>query len=110
MERFLTALLMGALVGLFIYKMLIWRKNPKYFWLIFLSDIKHLPRKIKRVVWNGGIKLQWNRLWIRKDEFHSSLDLKSEVMLGMSQKRRDKYIKDLCRRRHIAHERDLNNT
>ena len=73
------------------------------FWL----DIKSALVEIKRFVWNRGIKLQWNRLWIRKDEFHSSLNMDIVAMLAMSQKQRKAYEKDLLKRRQIAHERDL---
>ncbi|MFH0808427.1 MAG: hypothetical protein V1888_02320 [archaeon] len=61
-------------------------------------------------IWNRGIKLLWNQLWVRKDEFHSSLNMDVnavKVMLGMNKKQRDAYIKDLCKRRQIAHERDI---
>ncbi|HRY27547.1 MAG TPA: hypothetical protein P5323_00210 [Candidatus Moranbacteria bacterium] len=63
--------------------------------------------KIKRLIWNRSIKLQWNRLWIRKDEFHKSLNWDSEAVLGISQEQRKIYVDDLVKRRHIAHERDL---
>jgi hypothetical protein len=53
------------------------------------------------------IKLWWDRLWIRKDEFHSSLDMNMEAMLEMTDKQREEYLNDLAKRRHIAHERDL---
>jgi hypothetical protein len=54
------------------------------------------------------LKLWWDRLWVRKDEFHSSLDFNITAMLGMTISEREEYIKDLIRRRSIAHERDLN--
>ena len=79
----------------------------RYFWLGLWFKIKSWPGKTKRIVWNRGVKLQWNRLWIRKDEFHSSLNMDVNAMLEMSQKQRDAYIKDLCKRRQIAHERDF---
>lgn len=63
--------------------------------------------RIVRRMWLVGIKNRWNKLWIRKDEFHSSLDLDGEAMMYMNEKEREKYIKDLVRRRNIAHERGL---
>ena len=30
-------------------------------------------------------KLKWNKLWIRKDEFHSSLDMDIELILYMDE-------------------------
>ncbi|MFH0854456.1 MAG: hypothetical protein V1891_03110 [bacterium] len=78
-----------------------------YFLLGLWFEIKSWPEKTKGLIWNRGIKLQWNRLWVRKDEFHSSLNMDANAMLGMSQKQRNAYTKDLCRRRRIAHEKDL---
>jgi len=63
--------------------------------------------KIKRSIWNRGIKLQWNRLWIRKDEFHKSLAWDGDAVLGINKEQTRAYVEDLAKRRHIAHERDL---
>ena len=52
------------------------------------------------------IRLWWNKLWIRKDEFHSSLNVDLAGVLDMNEKERDKYATDLIRRRNIAHERE----
>lgn len=49
----------------------------------------------------------WSKLWIRKDEFHSSLNLDAESMLYMNEKEREKYTIDLIKRRNIAHKRGL---
>jgi len=80
------------------------------FLLGVLFDMKSFVVRIKRTAWNSGIKLQWYRLWIREDEFHSSLEMDTEAMLVMSKKRLDSYLNDLAKRRHIAHERDLMKT
>ncbi len=69
--------------------------------------IKSWQGKAKRFAWNRGIELFWNRLWVRKDEFHSSTDMDFEAMLDMRKKQQEEYIRDLCERRRIAHERDL---
>lgn len=53
------------------------------------------------------IRLFWSRLWIRKDEFHQSLDIDAEAMLTMNAKQKDAYMKDLVRRRNIAHQREF---
>lgn len=79
----------------------------RYFFRILWLEIKALPGKTKRLFWNRGIKLQWNRLYVRKDEFHSSLDMDVGAMLDMNPKQRARYIQDLVRRRQIAHKRDL---
>ena len=52
-------------------------------------------------------KLFWNKLWVREDEFHSSTDMDHRVLLAMNKEDRKTYIADLCRRRQIAHDRDL---
>ena len=75
--------------------------------LIVYHETKQCFIRIVRRMWLVGIKNRWNKLWIRKDEFHSSLDLDGEAMMYMNEKEREKYIKDLVRRRNIAHERGL---
>jgi len=60
-----------------------------------LKMLKHRP------------KLFWNSLFIREDEFHTSLDMDAFVMLDMNKEDKSKYIRDLCKRRDIAHNRDL---
>lgn len=82
------------------------------FWRdLWFGIIKSRSEKTKRFIWTSarGIKIQWDRLWVRKDEFHSSLNMDANAMLGMSQKQRSAYTRDLYRRRRIAHERDLIN-
>ena len=60
----------------------------------------------------------WQKLWIREDEFHPSLDQDIEVMSYISFKRRRNWIEQsyadqayrddlLCRRREIAHNRTI---
>ena len=63
--------------------------------------------KIKRSIWNRGIKLWWYRLWIRKDEFHYSLDIDVCAMIGIKEREVDKYFNDLIKRRRIACRREL---
>ena len=60
-----------------------------------IKMLKHRPR------------LFWHRLWIRKNEFHKSLNQDFEALMDMNEADRDKYTKDLIRRRKIAHNRDL---
>lgn len=64
-------------------------------------------RNIRRKIWNAGIKLWWSRLFIRKDEFHKSLDLDIDTMMVMDDEEFQKYSDDILRRRWIVHERDL---
>ncbi len=49
----------------------------------------------------------WARLFVRKDEFHPTLDMNYVCMLGMTEEQKKAYLSDLVRRRQIAHERDL---
>ena len=56
------------------------------------------------------LRTQWNRLWIRKDELHPSLDLDSGHLANLSPEESDSYMLDLIRRRQIAHQRDLDKT
>lgn len=53
------------------------------------------------------LRLLWSRLYIRKDEFHRSLDLDIDAYATMSKKKRDKYLTDLTRRRSIAHRKEM---
>ena len=57
-----------------------------------------------RLLWL--LRLWWSRLYIRKDEFHSSLSFDVSAYLGMNEKQRFEYIFDLAKRRSIAHQRD----
>ncbi|MDD4467268.1 MAG: hypothetical protein PHQ08_02380 [Candidatus Pacebacteria bacterium] len=74
---------------------------------LFLMELRELPSKIKRRIWNKRILLWWNRLWIRKDEFHPSLNSDVEAMMEMTKEEKTAYLKDLMIRRRIAHLRDL---
>ena len=53
------------------------------------------------------IKLAWDRLWIRKDEFHKSLNMDGMLMLEMTTEEFQKYQLDLVKRRDKAHRKDL---
>ena len=53
------------------------------------------------------VKIFWNRLWIRRDEFHKSLDLDFDIIKDMTTEERQAYHLDLAKRRQIAHQRDL---
>lgn len=53
------------------------------------------------------VRLWWHRLFIRKDEFHRSLDMDTDAMVRMTEAEQKEYRWDLVRRRNIAHERDL---
>ena len=67
-----------------------------------------------RQIWNPRppmrcrLKVWWQRLWIRRDEFHHTIDADHDALLHMSDCERRRYWTDISRRRSIAHDRDLN--
>jgi len=71
------------------------------------SVIKENAIKWKWVVCHKYFKLWWHRLWIRKDEFHESLDINVKAVLTMNKKQKKEYFMDLAKRRQIAHKTDL---
>lgn len=52
-------------------------------------------------------KLWWDSLWVRKNEFHSSLSMNMSALLHMNEKDSLKYRLGLIYRRELAHQRDL---
>jgi hypothetical protein len=80
-------------------------KNKSQFAIAYFETQQGFNDAIQSL--KSKIRLFWNGLWIRKDEFHSSLDMDGEAMMHMNGKQRDRYMKDLVRRRNIAHERDM---
>ncbi|MDD4062569.1 MAG: hypothetical protein PHV25_02210 [Candidatus Pacebacteria bacterium] len=72
-----------------------------------IRRIKVRATRLRRVLWNKGVRLWWARLYIRKDEFHPSLTFDAEAAIVMDRKERDEYYEGLKRRQHIAHERGL---
>ncbi len=63
--------------------------------------------ELKCSIWNKTILLWWYRLWIRKNEFHPSLNLDMKAYCMMNGEQRQKYLIDLYQRRSLAHERNL---
>jgi|GEM_PF-3084737 hypothetical protein len=74
---------------------------------IALFDIGERLRDVRRRIWNKRIKLAWYRLWVRRNEFHPSLNTDFNAMFVMDKKEQEEYRADLMRRRDIAHRRDL---
>lgn len=58
-------------------------------------------------LWYVHIRQWWYELWIRKDEFHQSLDMDFMVLAHMNEGERNKYAEAIVRRRNIAHEKSL---
>ena len=63
--------------------------------------------KLKILIWNRGVKMLWDCLWIRKNEFHKSLSLDVEALSQMDDGQREAYMKNMAIRRQAAHEKDL---
>ncbi|KKT81552.1 MAG: hypothetical protein A2V96_00895 [Candidatus Yonathbacteria bacterium RBG_16_43_6] len=57
-----------------------------------------------RLLWL--LRIWWSRLYVRKDEFDSSLSFDVEAYLEMNKKQRGEYLLNLEQRRTIAHKRD----
>jgi hypothetical protein len=53
-----------------------------------------------------ALRLWWNRLWVREDEFHTSLDLDYTAMANMTLEDQSAHQADVIRRREIAHQRE----
>jgi hypothetical protein len=80
----------------------------------FLKRLKDTPIRIcERIDWwlcctlPGPIRFWWARRWIRKDEFHPSLDSHARYYRHLSPEKRTKYWQDIDRRRQVAHRRDF---
>ncbi|OGG89703.1 hypothetical protein A3H55_03685 [Candidatus Kuenenbacteria bacterium RIFCSPLOWO2_02_FULL_42_16] len=84
-----------------------WQEKVRIVLYVWWLDIKSIPGKIKRRIWNKHILLRWHKLYIRKDEFHHSLNIDGAAMLEMNEQERERYLADIVRRREIAHQRDL---
>jgi hypothetical protein len=76
---------------------------PSLFWASLRDDLTDLRRRI----WNKRLKLWWYRFYIRRDEFHRSLNSDLDAMLVMDKQELERYFKDLYRRRKIAHQREF---
>lgn len=84
-------------------------KRIRVFFII--HDVKyyifHPLRFLYQIRFCSKIRVWWNFLWIRKNEFHSSLDMDGVAMLKMSDKEKKKYFSELTHRRQLTRESDL---
>ena len=78
-----------------------------FFYYYFKYEFKYDLIKIKRIVINKWIQEFWYNLWIRKNEFHKSLDINVLACFVMNEKEYKIYLKNLQKRRNIAHKRTL---
>ncbi len=70
--------------------------EPIVSWLRYQCGLlKHRPRIV------------WHKLWVRRDEFHPSLDMDVAAMLNMNHTDKRNYLDNLTLRRRMAHDRDL---
>ena len=60
---------------------------------ILFRVLPHMPRHL------------WNTLWIRKDEFHKSLDMDMKLMMVLNKPGMERYLFNLTKRREKAHRR-----
>ena len=82
-----------------LFQFIIWRDYQIGRFAAWLyREVRFLPHRMRLI---------WHRLWIRRDEFHHSLDMDGRAIRWMNKKQCEKYIQDLIRRREIAHRRDL---
>lgn len=51
------------------------------------------------------VRLWWRECWVRKDEFHPSLEVDIELIQGMDPLQLIRHRKDLVRRKIVAHRR-----
>ena len=63
--------------------------------------------KTKRRIWNKHLLLWWYQLWIRKDEFHKSLDMDPDAVIEMNKKETKQYFANLTGRRKKAHQKGV---
>ena len=75
--------------------------------MVNFKEFKNWLIVFRRKIWNKRIKLWWYQLYVRKNEFHKSLQTDFEAMMVMNEDELKKYYADLGRRRMIAHKRDL---
>jgi hypothetical protein len=57
----------------------------------------------------GPVRFRWAKLWVRKDEFHPSLNSDAEYAYSLTNEKREAYWKNLLYRRNSAHGRDVAN-
>lgn len=73
-----------------------------YLYIIKYEIISFFKRNISR------IRVRWYRDFVPEDEFHVSLNLDQDALLYLPEKEKDKYLRNLTRRRNLAHVRSLN--
>ena len=81
-----------------------WHKKARIKVCIWWINIKSIPSKIKRIIWNKHILNWWHRLYIRKDDLHNSLDIDHEAILEMNEQETREYLNNIVYRRRIAHQ------
>jgi hypothetical protein len=75
--------------------------------LYFRYELPESLRNIRRRIWNKRLKLWWYQLYVRRDEFHPSLETDDQAIMVMDHRERRKYHQNLGQRRSIAHNRSL---
>ena len=82
-------------------------KRIKLFFIAWKWDFVDAVFYLKCLIWNKYLWRGWCGLYLRKNEFHYSYNLDGQAILAMSRVEQEKYVRWVCQRRKIAHERDL---
>ena len=77
------------------------------------AGLRSVRRFVRRRIWHRRaplryrLKLWWHRLWIRRNEFHRTLNIDTSFRWVMCDCEWDAYCADVTYRRGVAHERHL---
>jgi len=63
--------------------------------------------EIKKMDITTRVRLAWNSAWVRKGEFHRSLNIDERAVSKMTPEQQTTYREGLLRRRSIAHTRGI---
>jgi len=53
------------------------------------------------------IRHSWYKSYIRKDEFHKSLDIDIDLLVNLNKDEKKRYMKNLVKRRNIAYNKNI---
>lgn len=84
-----------------------WREKVKHFFWLRGYDFWEAVFHLRCRIWNKHLRRWWCELYIRQDEFHSSLDVDPLALMVMNQQEQSEYVRSLIKRREIVHNRDL---
>ena len=82
-------------------------KSIQYEWFMFMRWVRATRLYYHVNLIPTRIKLAKDRTYDGDDEFHHSLNMDLTALLKMNEKDTEKYMNDLCRRRNLAHIKDM---